>query len=501
MLEVKNISKIFPGVKALDSVSVQFEKGMVHALMGENGAGKSTLMKIITGIYKPDIGSMYIDGKEIHLKNYRDSIKHDISIVHQEIQVIPASTVAENIVLDKIEHFKNTFGKIDWNKINDFSEKYLKMVDLDVKPTDIIASMTAAQKQLIQIAKALSTDAQYILMDEPTSSLTQYEAEKLFAIVDKLKKENRCVIFVSHKIEEVMQNCDKITVLRDGKLIGSRPRSEITRQDLIKMMIGREENVDHLGHLDILDETVLEVKNFCKAGQFDNINLSVKKGEILGLYGLVGAGRTELARLILGVDKKDSGELFINSKKVEIKSLEHAVNQYKLGYVSENRKEEGLILPFDVDTNMTLTILQRLTNTFKKICYKKGTEVTNNMVKRLEIKTPSIHTNVESLSGGNQQKVSIGKWLAAGCDILIIDEPTVGVDVGAKRHIHDIIWQLAKDEGKTIILISSDMPEMITLARRILVFKDFKIAGEIDGLNDIKADYDTVSHQIGDLMT
>ncbi len=501
MLEVKNISKIFPGVRALDDVSVQFEKGKVHALMGENGAGKSTLMKIITGIYKPDLGSMAIDGQTVHFKSYRDSIKHDISIVHQEIQVIPESTVAENIVLDKIEHFKNPLGKINWKEINDFAQIYLKMVDLDVKPTDIIASMTAAQKQLIQIAKALSTNAQYILMDEPTSSLTQYEAEKLFRIIEKLKKEHRCIIFVSHKIEEVMQNCEKITVLRDGKLIGTRDTKDITRQDLIKMMIGREENVDHLGTLNISNETVLDVKNFCKSGQFNNINLSLKKGEILGLYGLVGAGRTELARLILGVDKKDSGELFINSELANVKSLEQAVNKYKLGYVSENRKEEGLILPFDVDTNMTLTILQRLTNKLKRICYKKGNAVTNSMVKKLEIKTPSIYTNVESLSGGNQQKVSIGKWLAAGCDILIIDEPTVGVDVGAKRHIHDIIWQLAKEEGKSIILISSDMPEMITLARRILVFKDFKVAGEIDGLNEVEADYDTVSHKIGELMT
>lgn len=500
MLEVNNVSKTFPGVIALDGVTVKFEKGEVHALMGENGAGKSTLMKVMTGIYKPDMGFMCIDENKIHFKNYKDSINHDISMVHQEIQVIPKSTVAENIILDKIEHFTNKFGKIKWGEINKIAEVYLKMVNLDVKPTDIIGGMTAAQKQLIQIAKALSTDAQYILMDEPTSSLTQFEAKNLFRIIDKLKKENRCVIFVSHKIEEVMQICDKITVLRDGKTIGTRDCKSLSRQELIKMMIGRDENVAHLGTLNIKDEKILDVKKFCKAGQFKDINFDLHKGEILGLYGLVGAGRTELARLIIGVDKKDSGDIFINGKKAEIKSLQDAVGKYKLGYVTENRKEEGLILSFDVDTNMTLTILKRLTNKFGKISCKKGVAVSNRMVKKLEIKTPSIYSNIENLSGGNQQKVSIGKWLATGCDILIIDEPTVGVDIGAKRHIHDIIWQLAKEEGKSIILISSDMPEIITLARRILVFKDFKIAGTIDGLNEGVSNYNAISSKIGELM-
>ena len=251
MLEARNITREFPGVKALDDVSVKFEKGEVHALMGENGAGKSTLMKIITGIYRPDQGAVYIDGRKVTLRDYADSAAYDISMVHQEIQVIPASTVAENIVMDKMKQFRGRLGALDWKRINETAKTYLDMVELDVRPTDIIGQMTAAQKQLIQIAKALSANAQYILMDEPTSSLTQYEAENLFRIIRKLKEEGRCIIFVSHKIEEVLEICDRVTVLRDGRVIGTRPVAELSRNDLVKMMIGRDENIEHMGSLDI----------------------------------------------------------------------------------------------------------------------------------------------------------------------------------------------------------------------------------------------------------
>lgn len=500
MLEVRNITREFPGVKALDDVSVQFERGEIHALMGENGAGKSTLMKIITGIYRPDLGSVWIDGEKLTLRSYKDSIDCNISMVHQEIQVIGRSTVAENIVLDKLDSFRNKLGVLDWKAINETAQKYLDMVELNVKPTDIIGGMTAAQKQLIQIAKALSANAQYILLDEPTSSLTKYEAVNLFRIVRKLKEENCCIIFVSHKIDEVMSLCDRVTVLRDGKVIGTRNIAEINSQDLVKMMIGREENIEYLGTLDIGQETVLEARGIGKAGMFQGMDLCLKKGEILGLYGLVGSGRTELARLLCGADPYDAGEIYINGEKAEIRSMADAVYKYKLGYVTENRKEEGLVLPFSVNENMTMGILRQMTNKFRKISLAKGVEQTARMIEKMEVKTPTQETPVESLSGGNQQKVSIGKWLLAGCDILIIDEPTVGVDVGAKRHIHEIIWNLAKNEGKSIILISSDMTEMITLARRILVFKDFQISAEIDGLNDRPHTYDEVSGLIGNAM-
>lgn len=497
MLEVRNVSKEFPGVRALDNVSMQFECGSIHALMGENGAGKSTLMKVITGIYIPEYGDIYVDGEKVVFKSLQDSIDHNISMVHQEIQVIPHGTVAENIVLDKIARFRGKLGRLDWKKINQTAQKYLDMVELDVKPTDVIADMTAAKKQLIQIAKALATEAKYILLDEPTSSLTIHEAQNLFKILRKLKDDGKSLIFVSHKIEEVMSLCDRVTVLRDGTVTGSHAIKDITRQDLIRMMIGRDENVDDLGKLNIEDEVVLEARNIGKAGMFENINFKAHKGEILGFYGLVGAGRTELARLLIGADQMDVGEVYIHGKKSEIHSVADAVYKYGLSYVSENRKEEGIILPFSVKDNIILTNLLQMRGKFGKLSQKRGEELTQEMIDKMEIKTPTQDTVIESLSGGNQQKVSIGKWLLAGSDILIIDEPTVGVDVGVKRHIHEIIWQLAKEEGKTIILISSDMTEMITLARRILVFRDFKIVDEINGLNDRTHSYQEVSERIG----
>ncbi len=499
MLEVRNITREFPGVKALDDVSVTFKEGEIHALMGENGAGKSTLMKIITGIYRPDLGGVYLDGEKMEFKSYRDSIAHDISMVHQEIQVIPKATIAENIVLDKLQDFKKG-GKVDWKKINETAQKYLDMVELDVKPTDIIENMTAAQKQLIQIAKALSCNARYILLDEPTSSLTAFEAQVLFKILFRLKEQGCGIIFVSHKIEEVMEICDVVSILRDGRMMGTHKIKDITRQDMIRMMIGREENVEHMGFLDIKDEVVLEAKNVGRAGVFEDMNFQLHKGEILGFYGLVGSGRTELARVIVGADQKDAGEIYVRGEKANIHSMVDAVYKYKVGYVTENRKEEGLILPFSVQDNMTLLTLKDLTGAAGKLSEAKMKEEPQSMIDRFKIKTPELSTKIETLSGGNQQKVSIGKWLLAGCDILIIDEPTVGVDVGAKRQIHEIIWKLAKEEGKSIILISSDMTEMITLARRILVFKDFKINGEINGLNDHVCEYAEVSEKLGQAM-
>lgn len=500
MLEVNEVTKIFPGVTALDRVTASFKRGEIHALVGENGAGKSTLMKILAGIYQPDAGDVFINGEKVHMKSYHDAIAREISIVYQEIQVIPRSTVAENIALDKLGKFTNRLGIIKWDKVNQNAQMYLDMVELKVRPTDQIGSMTAAQKQLIQISKALSTNAHYILMDEPTSSLTRYEAENLFHIIRKLKDEGRSIIFVSHKIEECMELCDVVTVLRDGRVIGTTPIANITRKDLIRMMIGREDDIVHLGTLDISEENILEARHIGRAGMFDDISMELKRGEILGLYGLVGAGRTEFARLLVGVDRMNAGQVLIRGKQAKINSLRDAMARYRMGYVTENRKEEGLILPFSVKENIIVTVLRSM---LKKVCTistKKCVSLSKHMIGRLDIRTPSEHTPVENLSGGNQQKVSLSKWLAADCEILIIDEPTVGVDVGAKRQIHQIIWDLAKKEMKSIILISSDMTEMITLARRILVFKDYRIVSEITGLNDGYTDYQEVTERIGAAM-
>lgn len=499
MLELKNISKIFPGVKALDNVSLSFKKGEIHALMGENGAGKSTLMKIITGIYQPDMGEVYLEGEKVEMKSYRDAVDRDISMVSQEIQVIPEATVAENIILDRIDRFGKG-PRVDWKQIHETARKYLDMVGLDISSTEKIAQLTAAQKQLIQIAKALSANAQYILLDEPTSSLTAYESSNLIRLVKKLKEDGVGVIFVSHKIEEVLDLCDVVSVLRDGQYVGTKVCGEIGRQDIVKMMIGREETVEHMGFLDIGKEVVLEAKDVTAYGSVTHADFQLKKGEILGFYGLVGSGRTELARLIIGADKMDEGDILVNGEKAQIRSVKDSLEKYRIGYVSENRKEEGLILDFAVGTNLTVAVWSQIVNKFRKIDSKKDNQIIDSMVDKMKIKTPSPATKAGSLSGGNQQKVSIGKWLAANCDILIIDEPTVGVDVGAKRYIHELIWQLAKEEGKSIILISSDMPELISLSRRILVFKEQKICGEITGLNEKVCSYEDVSFEIGKRM-
>lgn len=496
MLELKNISKIFPGVKALDNVSLSFQPGEIHALMGENGAGKSTLIKIITGIYQPDLGDIYLDGEKVQMRNFRDAVDHDINMVSQEIQVIPESTVAENIVLDRIGQFKKGV-MVDWKKINKVAEEYLGMVGLDIAPTCKIDKLTAAQKQLIQIAKALSSNAKYILLDEPTSSLTTYESNNLMKIVRQLKDRGKAIIFVSHKIEEVLELCDKVSVLRDGKYVGSKDCCGIQRQDIVTMMIGREEETDFLGQLDISGEKVLEVKDLVVYGQYDKVSFDLRKGEILGFYGLVGSGRTELVRAVIGVDSMDGGEVLVKGRSAKINSMQDSIEKYRIGYVSENRKEEGLILDASVTSNISITIWNRLINKFRKISPKEEERIVRKMVDKMEIKTPNVNSRVLNLSGGNQQKVSIGKWLAADCDILIIDEPTVGVDVGAKAHIHELIWNLAKEEGKSIILISSDMPELVRLSRRILVFGDKKINGEITGLNSGNKSYAEVSGEIG----
>lgn len=499
MLELTGIGKSFPGVRALDQISLTFRPGVVHALMGENGAGKSTLMKIITGIYQPDEGQVCLNGAEVHFKNYRDAVDHEISMVSQEIQVIPEATVAENIVLDRLDKF-GRYGVVNWKKVNETAAQYLNMVGLNLDPAQKIGGLTAAQKQLIQIAKALSCNARYILLDEPTSSLTGYEAQALLDIVRKLKQDQVGVIFISHKIEEVLKSCDKVSVLRDGKFVGTKDCDSVSRSDIVRMMIGRNEDIAHKGFLDVRDEKVLEAKDVTVYGQFDHLNMYLKKGEILGLSGLVGSGRTEFVRLLIGVDKMDEGEVRVNGKKAEIHSLQDALDKYRIGYVTENRKEEGLILYNTVGFNLTIGIWKRLANRFRRINTKEEQRTICDMIRKMEVKTPDEKTKVSSLSGGNQQKISIGKWLAAQCDILIIDEPTVGVDIGAKEYIHDLIWDLADKEHKSIILISSDMPELISLSRRILVFNEQKIVGEINNLNEREWSYADVSEKIGEFL-
>ena len=498
MLELKAISKEFPGVRALKDVSVRFSDGEVHALLGENGAGKSTLIKIISGIYQADAGEIFIDKVKVNFHTSLDAMRNKISYVHQEVQVVPGSSVTENIILDQLANFA-THGMINWKKANEFAIKYLQMVGLDIAPTRIVEKLTVAQKKLIQIARALSLDANIFLLDEPTTSLTEGESENLYTLIRKLKERGAIVIFVSHKLEEVLKICDRITVLRDGVLVDTIKNSNTQKREIIQMMVGRDVVDEFMGFLDIdYADKVLEAKGFSLKGRFEDISFSLHRGEILGFYGLVGSGRTELAKAILGVYKKDQGSLEINGRPAIIPSMRVALEKYKIGYVSENRKEEGLILSFSLQDNISITIWERIASRFLRLInIRKEKSTCTEMVNVLQIKTTGMNQIVNHLSGGNQQKVSIAKWLAANCDILIIDEPTVGVDVGAKEFIHQLIWNLSKIEKKSIILISSDMPELIKLSRRICVFRGGRIVGEIDELNVEEKNYSNVSAHIG----
>jgi ribose transport system ATP-binding protein len=500
MLEIKHVIKGFPGVQALDDVSVQFAPGEIHALVGENGAGKSTLIKIIAGIYRPDEGEVILNGEKLDLRSYSDAINKSINVVSQEIQVIPNSTIAENCMLDKLHLFRKN-GSIDWKRVNQEARKYIELVDLKISETILAKELSAAQKQLVMIARALSAQTKVLILDEPTSSLTLRETENLLHILTRLKSDGVMIIFVSHKLEEVLSVSDKVTVLRDGLKIGTRDTKSLTKEEIVTMMIGRGSHNEHLGYLEIdKNQVVLETRNLLHLGKFSNINFKLYKGEILGFYGLIGSGRTELAQMIIGEDHKDGGEIIVNGQQARIHSMADSLYHYRIGYISENRKEKGLILDADIDTNVTITVWNKLLTPFRNIDLKSEKATTLQLMDSLEIRATGPDQIVRRLSGGNQQKVSIGKWLAANCDILIIDEPTVGVDIGAKEAIHRLIWNLAKEEGKSIILISSDMPEIINLARRILVFKEYQIVGEVGGMNDREHNYEEVSQSIGKLL-
>ncbi len=499
-LALKNIGKSFPGVRALDDVSVEFHPGQVHALLGENGAGKSTLIKSICGIHRPDQGEMFLDGTALSLNSLKDGMRHGITIVNQEIQVFSESSIAENIMMDKLENYREAWG-LNWARINADATVFLAQVGLDLHPEDPIGGLSAAQKQLVQIAKALSRDAQVILLDEPTSSITPNEVRLLFKLVAELRAKGITLIFVSHKLEEVLEICDMVTVLRDGAHVGTRPIAEVTRETIIEMMIGRKVQLENFDALPVREDLVLEADGITAPGLIENASFGLRRGEILGFYGLVGSGRTELAKTIIGYHKKSGGTLRVAGQNAEIKSVTECLEKYRIGYISENRKEEGLFLNFDIEINMTSGIWKRLRNRFTRAINGRAQHQTaTDLMGALDVRATGVDQIVGNLSGGNQQKISIAKWLAADCDILIVDEPSVGVDVGAKSTIHKIIWDLANDHGKSIILISSDMPEMISLASRIMVFKEQNIMGEVPGIAQTGRDYDSVSHDIGGLM-
>ena len=491
-LEISAANKSFPGVKALDKASFRLRKGSIHALLGENGAGKSTLIKIITGVHKQDSGTLFINGKEESLNNPNDATKFGISVVHQERNLIRRFSVGENLMLNNLP--KTVLGLIDYDEIAIQSKKWLEIMDLDIDPNTVVSELTVAKMQLCEIAKALSLKAKILLLDEPTSSLSPKEAENLFSLLRKIvRDEGVSIVFVSHKLEEVFNICDDVTVLRDGQnACTSENIKNLDRKKLVRLMIGRDEQiVKSTRKTDKVKDTVLALNKVKTELGHENINLELARSEIMGLYGLVGAGRTELVKCLIGLEKIIEGDVIINGKKTAIDSPKSALEKFKIGYISEDRKKEGLILIHNVLDNTSITIWSQIKKAAGLVTDGMIANKVDPYIRKLEVKTPSNYQIISNLSGGNQQKISVAKWLAAGTDILIIDEPTVGIDIKTKAYLHELIINLA-DNGTSIILISSDMPEMISLADRIVVMKDFKVNGIVE--ND--RDYDVVSSKI-----
>jgi len=494
VLECHGVSKAFPGVVALDDVSVEVRPGEIQALIGENGAGKSTLINVLVGVYRADSGSVLLGGEEMNFSSPRDAQHAGISVVHQERNLVPAFSVAENLTL---EHPPSRFGFVEYGRMNQEAEKWLAVVGLCVPPSMLVGDMSPAQMQLVEIAKALSLEARFLVLDEPTSTITPNEVESLFGILRGLRDQGVGIVFVSHKLEELFEICDRVTVLRDGRCVCSgRQLSELTNDQLVTLMVGREEIVRELPPKPVERiEPVLEARSVATSAGAHDISFALYPREVLGLYGLVGAGRSELARALIGDEKIVAGEVFLNGKGARVRSVRDAIETHGLGYVPEDRKNEGLFLSHSVSRNVAITVWRRVSKALGWIFGSAEAEIAEEYVRKLEVKTPSLRQSVQNLSGGNQQKVSMAKWLAADSDILIIDEPTVGIDVHTKHAIQNLIWDLA-DRGKSIILISSDMPEMIRLADRILVMNENRIAGELENTRR----YDQMSARIMNLI-
>jgi len=491
LLEAQKISKSFPGVKALSDVSIHLAAGSIHALLGENGAGKSTLIKIITGIHRPDSGELLLDGKPFHFNGPREAIAAGIGVVHQERNLIPRFSIGENILLDRLGG--SLLKPIDYDSVYQEAKHWLDLLELDLDPRTQVSQLSVAKMQLVEIAKALSLQSRVLLLDEPTASLTSHETVALFSLLKKLRNDGVSILFVSHKLEEVQEICDTVTVLRDGRnACDSQPMTNLGRQDLVRLMIGRNEQIPNA---DLRDhstaEPVLELFEVATELGHANINLTLRKGEILGIYGLVGAGRTELAKSIIGRYRVTQGDVLVNGQKARINSVADAIDTYSIGYVSEDRKQEGLILIHSVLDNASIPIWKRLAARFGILTDKDVTAAISPLVNMLEVRTPSLQQLVGLLSGGNQQKISLIKWLAANVHILIVDEPSVGIDIKTKAYIHELLRKLS-DEGTSVLLITSDLPEMVALADRILAMDQYRVKGEIVNSRN----YDEMSEKI-----
>ena len=477
ILEMKGIVKSFGPVKALKGVDLDLRAGEVHALMGENGAGKSTLMKVLTGIHDANEGTIHYNGKQVTYSKPKDAMEDGIVIVHQELNMMNHLTVAQNIFIGR-EEFRHNLLIDDGASIKK-AKKLFDLLKLDINPTEKVGNLTVGKQQMVEIAKALSMDAKVIVFDEPTAALTESEINELFVIIDDLRSKGVGIIYISHRMDEIARITDRVTVMRDGEYVGTVNTKETTKDEIIAMMVGRTIYEDPKAASAVADDApvVLEVKNLNAGSSVKDVSFQLRKGEILGFSGLMGAGRTEVARLLFGADKKESGTIFVNGKEVTINSPQDAIRE-GIGYLSEDRKRFGCIVDMTIADNTVMTNLDK---------YIKGglindgeiVKVSDEFVKQLRTKTPSSKQLVRNLSGGNQQKVVIAKWLEQNSDILIFDEPTRGIDVGAKSEIYTLMNALVA-QGKSIIMISSELTEILRMSDRIVVMCEGRKTGELD---------------------
>ncbi len=473
ILTLKNISKEFPGVKALDDVTINIERGTIHGLVGENGAGKSTLIKVLAGIYQPNEGEIILEGKPCRFGSPIEARHAGISVVHQEIKLAEPLSVAENMFLGNV---MMKGGLVDWKGMRQSAQNIVDDLGMDININAQVSSLTVAKKQIVEIMHAINNNSKILVMDEPSAVLTDRELEVMFRIVKQLREKGITIIYISHRLDEIFGLCNNVSVLRDGRHIDTIPVSSVDKQQLINMMVGREMGQEYPKEPAPIGETILEVRNLSR-GFVKDVSFEVKAGEVFGISGLVGAGRTELARAVLGIDKLDAGEVYVRGKKVHYHTFANAIHD-GLGLIPEDRKLQGLVQIMSVKRNTTLVNLKRV---IKGGVIRESLEqsLSKEYAEKLHVVTPSMETEVQYLSGGNQQKVVIAKWLFQNSEILFLDEPTRGIDVGAKAEIYRLINQMVK-EGKTIIMISSEMPELLGMCDRIMVMHEGHKMGELD---------------------
>jgi ribose transport system ATP-binding protein len=473
LIQMEKIDKSFPGVHALSGCLFDLRQGEVHGLVGENGAGKSTLMKILAGVYVKDAGVVKIRGRETEIHNTRQALAAGISIIHQELNLMKHLTAAQNIFIGR-EHKRGMGFLVDDAEINRKAGELFKLINLRLDPRVQVAGLTVAQQQMIEIAKALSFNMDVLIMDEPSSALSESEIEELFNVIRNLRKQGKGVVYISHRMDELRHICDRVTVMRDGRHIATTAMKDITTEQIIAQMVGREIYESRHTHGDTSqNEIVLEAKRLNRGRFVQDVSFELHRGEILGFAGLLGAGRTEAMRLVFGADPMDSGEVYVNGRKLSVKKPSDAV-RCGIGYLSEDRKRYGLALNMSVKANTVMASLGKFLKPLGIIDEAKSRQVTAEYIGRLNTKTPSMDQLAKNLSGGNQQKVVVGKWLVRNCDILIFDEPTRGIDVGAKSEIYKLLNELA-DQGKAIIMISSELPEILRMSHRVMVMCEGKV--------------------------